>query len=73
MNIEYVLDDITKLFRENLQLMLLNDSYLINLKKQINNNNISIPLSYRELLFFAEEALADLINIDYLYDFRDIE
>lgn len=29
--------------------------------------------NYSQLLFFTEEALTELLNRDYLYDFRELE
>lgn len=72
-DIEFVLDEITDMLRRNLSLFLWNDDYLINLKKYcLEEHNLSYT-PYNDLLYFTEEALADLINVDFLYDFRDIE
>lgn len=72
-DIDFILDEITNMLRNNLSLFLLNDDYLINLKKYcLEEHNLSY-IPYDDLLYFTEEALADLINVDFLYDFRGIE
>ena len=69
-----LINQICNFIKDNLKLMLsFNDNYLINLRQfyQKNYDKTNLKMSYDELLFFTEEALADLINIPYLYDFRD--
>lgn len=72
-DIDFILDEITTMLRTNLSLFLLNDEYLINLKKYCQKEHNLSFTPYLDLLYFTEEALADLINVDFLYDFRDID
>lgn len=78
MLIDEIIDEIATLFHDNLKLFLQNDEYLVNLKKYCNDEGLPyLPyltyLPYNYLIYFAEEALADLINVDHLYDFRDMD
>ena len=73
---EKVFDEITKIIKDNLELLYnYNDEALINLKKHCNENadNKYKPLSYSQLIYFTEEAIAEIINTPYLYDFRPLE
>ncbi len=72
-DIDFILDEITKIIRDNLSLFLLNDQYLPELKKYCKEEKNLKYTPYRKLIYFTEEALCELINVDYLYDFRDIE
>ena len=74
---DILIDEICNFIKDNLKLLLNYDSHsLINLRKyyQKNLDNKTLRMNYDELLFFTEEALADLINTPELYDFRkDLE
>ncbi len=52
-----------------------NDDALINIKKYCNErlHTKYKKLDNNKLVSFTEEALAELINCDYLYDFRAFE
>ena len=73
---EKVIDEIILLLKDNLILLYnFNDQALLELKKfcQDKAHKRYKPMHYRDLVFFAEEALSELINCDYFYDFRDID
>lgn len=73
---ENVLDEILTVIKDNLILQYnYNDEALINIKKYCYNkaDKKYEKLDYYTLLFFVEEALAELINCTYLYDLREME
>ena len=73
---EKVIDEILSMLKNNLIVLYnYNDESLLNLKKYCENkaHRKYKNLEYNDLVFFTEEALADLINCNYFYDFRDIE
>lgn len=73
---EYVLDDILKIIKDNLILLYnYHDDALINIRKFCSESTHKrySHLDNSTVIFFTEEALAELINCDFLYDFRDIE
>ncbi len=73
---EYVIDDIMSLIRDNLILLYnYNEEALINIRKYCNEHSHKSykPIDYYTLNYFTDEALAEIINCDFLYDFRDIE
>lgn len=72
-NIAFVIDEITNMIKDNLLLLLNKEGALSNLKKYCQNDLHLQYTPYNDLIYFVEEALAELINTDYLYDFRDIE
>lgn len=72
-NIEFIINEITNIIKDNLLLFLNRDDTLINLKKHCHNNLRLNYTPYNDLIYFVEEALTELINTDYLYDLRDIE
>lgn len=72
-NIDFIIEEIVNLFRDNLKLFLLDDNYLINLKNYCKNDLNLEYTPYDKLIYFTEEALGDLISCDYLFDFRDLE
>ena len=72
-NIDFIIEEIINLFRDNLKLFLINDNYLINLKEYCKKNLNLKYTPYNALIYFAEEALSDLVNCEYLFDFKDLE
>lgn len=73
---EKLFDEITKLIKDNLELLYnYDDDALMNIRKYCNKNNHRKykPLNYNELIYYTEEAIAELINTPYLYDFRPLE
>lgn len=72
-NIEFIINEITNIIKDNLLLLLNREDSLINLKKYCQNDLKLQYTPYNDLIYFIEEALTELINTDYLYDFRDIE
>ena len=73
---EKVIDEIISLLKDNLIVLYnYNDQALLELKKFCEDkaHKRYKLLYYNDLVFFAEEALNELINCDYFYDFRDIE
>lgn len=72
-NREFIINEITNIIKDNLLLLLNREDSLINLKKYCQNDLKLQYTPYNDLIYFIEEALTELINTDYLYDFRDIE
>ncbi len=71
---DVIIDDVTNLFKDNLKLLIYNDTELINIKKYWREHDtLNKPLTYNELVSFAEEALEALINMPEWYDFRDLD
>lgn len=73
---EKVFEEITKTIMDNLIILYnYNEDALINIRKYCYEKARKKykPLDYNTLIYFIEEALADLVNCPYLYDFRDIE
>ena len=73
---EKLFDEIIQTIKDNLELLYnYNDDALINIRKYCNKNNHQRykPLSYNELIYYIGEAMAELINTPYLYDFRSLE
>ncbi len=73
---EKILDEIMQVIKDNLELLYnYDDDALINIRKYCyqNNHNKYKPLTYNQLICFTEEAIAELVNIPYLYDFRSLE
>lgn len=72
-NIEFIINEITNIIKDNLLLLLNKENTLINLKTYCQNDLQQKYTPNNDLVYFVKEALMELINIDYLYDFRDIE
>lgn len=75
---ENVIDEILEIMKTNLLLYYRNSNdtfpYLKEFCSDKEDSKIKYKnLSYSKLLFFTEEALAELLNCDYLYDFRALE
>ncbi len=73
---EYIIDEILNLIKDNLILKYkYDDNALINIKEYClkKDGKKYTRLDNQTLIWLAEDALADLINADYWYDFRDIE
>ncbi len=73
---EYIINEILNLIKDNLILKYkYDDDALLNIKDYClkNENKTYIKLDNQTLIWFTEDALADLINADYWYDFRDIK
>lgn len=73
---EQVFKEISQIIVDNLELLYnYNDEALINIRKYCleRTHKRYKPLDYITLIYFTEEALAELINTEFLYDFRDIE
>ncbi|MCM1557859.1 MAG: hypothetical protein NC087_10105 [Anaeroplasma bactoclasticum] len=73
---EHVFDEITQMIKDNLEVMYnYNEDALINIRKYCyeRDHKRYQPLDYNTLIYFTEEAIAEIINCSFLYDFRDIE
>ena len=75
---ENIIDEILEIIKTNLLLYYRNsdDAFLYLKEFCADKEDTKIKykkLNYQELLFFTEEALAELLNCDYLYDFRALE
>lgn len=60
-------------YKNSLELMYnMNDDTLISLRDYCykHAHHRYKPLEYNKLIFFTEEAIAEIINVPYLYDFR---
>ena len=77
--IEYhnkIFDEISQIIKDNLELLYnYNEDALLNIKEycNINSNKKYKPLTYEQLVYFTEEAIAEIINTPNLYDFRSLE
>ena len=72
-DIDFVIEEIVNLFRDNLKLFLLRDKYLINLKEYCKQDLGLKYTPYEDLVYYAEETLGDLVNCEFWFDFRDLE
>ena len=73
---ENIVDEIVELIKTNIIIYYRNkDDTFLNLKEYCNKNfeDKYQNLNYSKLLFFTEEALAELINCNHLYDLRTLE
>lgn len=73
---ENMFEEILQMIKDNLELLYrYNDNTFINMKKYCkkNNNKKYKPLEYIKLVYYTEEALAELINAPNLYDLRLLE
>ncbi len=72
---EQVIDEIVEMIRNNIELYYNNSTeYFGGLRDFCkSNDNNKRNLNYNQLLFLVEEALSELINCTYLYDFRTLE
>ena len=71
-----IFDEISRIIKDNLELLYnYNDDALLNIKEycNINSNKKYQPLTYDQLVYFTEEAIAEIINTPNLYDFRSLE
>ena len=76
---EIIYNDILKLIKDNLRILIYNhdsclyrfNDYCENMEDIIKGKNISID--QRLLTIFTEESLYALLNADFLYDYREIE
>ena len=71
-----IFDEISRIIKDNLELLYnYNDDALLNIKEycNINSNKKYKPLTYDQLVYFTEEAIAEIINTPNLYDFRSLE
>lgn len=73
---EYVFKEISDIIVNNLELLYnYNDDALNNIKNYCiaRDHEKYKPLDYTTLIRFTEEALAEIVNLSFLIDFRDIE
>lgn len=73
---EHIIDEIVEIIKDNLILQYnYCDKSLINIRKYCNErlHTKYKKLDNNTLIYFTEEALAELINCDHLYDFRLLE
>lgn len=73
---EYILEEILQMIKDNLILLYnYKEDALINIREYCvqKNDEKYQPLDYHTLASFADEAIAELVNTDFLYDFRDID
>lgn len=73
---EKVLEEIVQAIKDNLELLYnYDEEALINIREYCHQNNYNKykPLTYNKLVDFTEEAIAEIINIPYLFDFRSLE
>ena len=72
-DIDFIIEEIVNLFRDNLKLFLLRDECLINLKEYCKQDLGLKYTPYEDLVYYAEESLGDLVNCEFWFDFRDLE
>ena len=73
---EKIFEEISQLIVDNLELLYnYHDNKLINLRKYCNkmSHHRYKPLTYNELIYFTNDAITEIKNMPYLYDFRDLE
>jgi len=73
---EKLFDEISNMIVNNLELLYNYDNdALINIRKHCieHNHKRYKQLPYTQLVYFTEEAIANIINMPYLYDFRELE
>lgn len=73
---ENIIEEILIIIKDNLEILYKYDEdSLIDLRKYCykNINKKYKPLNYSQLIYFTEEALSEIINVPYLYDFRTLE
>ena len=73
---EKIFDEIIQIIKDNLELLYnYDEDSLINIRRYCKENNHRKykSLTYNELICFMEEAIAELVNAPYIYDFRPLE
>ncbi len=73
---EHVFNEIAKIIIDNLEIIYwYNRDTLNNIRDYCikHDHKRYKPLDYSTLIKFVHEALNEIINCNYLYDFRDIE
>ena len=73
---EYILDEILQMIKDNLILLYnYQEDAFINIRKYCTQriHKSYQPLDYYTLASFTDEAIAELVNTDFLYDFMDID
>lgn len=73
---EKLFDEIVQLIKDNLELLYnYNEDALINIRNYCNKHAHQKykNLAYNELIYYTEEAIAELVNAPELYDFRPLE
>lgn len=73
---EYAIDEIVEMIKTNILLYYRNwDKKYLDLKKYCDDKeDVKYEkIDYWNLVHFVEEVLAELINCEYLYDFRALE
>lgn len=73
---EYLLDEILQMIKDNLILLYnFQEDVLINIREYCKKKTHQKyqPLNYNTLASFTDEAVAELVNMEFFYDFRDIE
>ena len=72
---EFIISEICTIIEDNLKMFLLSDNKLLKMKFYCKDKTDykykSTP--YNLIIEFVEEALLDLLNTEYLYDYRDIK
>lgn len=76
-NIDFIISEITEIINQNIYTMLRNDKYLRELKSYCYicyEEDIHLRYTDNEVLMhLVREAIEELNNVDFLYDFRNIE
>ena len=73
---ESLIDDVLDVIKSYIKVYYkYNDDTFISMRRHCdkNNNKLYKPLPYHQLMGFVDEVLADLINFDFLYDFRELD
>lgn len=73
---EYAIDEIVEMIKTNILLYYRNlDDTFLELRKYCNDKDETPyqKIDYSNLVYFVDETLAELNNIEFLYDFRALE
>lgn len=73
---EKIFDEIMQIIKDNLELLYnYDDNSLTNIRNYCHKNNHHRykSLTYNQLINFTEEAIVEITNTPYLYDFRPLE
>ena len=68
---EQVIDEICALIKDNIKVYMNSDKYFNKIRDYYRNSEKIIP--YNKLYAMTREVMDDLLKVEYLYDFRDLE
>lgn len=70
-----IIEEIVEMVKDNIKVYMNNDKYFVGLKTYYKENyyNKTEIISYERLVYLVTDVLVDIINSEYLYDFRELE